>query len=139
MDVLPGIGTLVFSAGSSGFLFARFKRFQKLLCFAWVLVVIGLALVSTLRVDSSLSAAYGFQIIAALGGGIILPGRLLAVQSSQNDDDVAMATTLVTFMLSLGQAFGVGVGGSVFQNRWESISCWTIRVHRQQKFTVAIY
>lgn len=74
---------------------------------------------SLLRPTSTPAEQYGFQIIAALGGGIILPGRLLAVQASQAEKDIPIATSLVAFMLSLGQAFGVGVGGTVIQNRWQ--------------------
>jgi hypothetical protein len=41
-----------------------------------------------------------------------------AVQASQQDFDVPMATAMASFMTSLGEAFGVGIGGVVFQNHW---------------------
>jgi MFS family permease len=113
--------TLALSSGVSGFIFARIKRFQKLMWAAWSLVVIGTALLSTLRPNSSPAQQYGYQIIGALGGGIILPGRVLSVQAAQKPEDVAMATTVVAFMLSMGQAFGIGVGGTIIQNRWDTL------------------
>ncbi|KAF2084894.1 MFS general substrate transporter [Saccharata proteae CBS 121410] len=121
LDCLPGIGMLVVSSGTSGFVYARLKKFQKLLIVAWALVVVGTALLSRLRADSSAGEYYGYQIIPSIGGGMILPGRLLSVQASQAPVDVAMATTTVAFMLSIGQAFGMGIGGSVIQNRWSEL------------------
>jgi predicted MFS family arabinose efflux permease len=40
---------------------------------------------------------------------MLSPGRLMAVQASQRED-VRMATALVSFGTSLGQAFGVALG-----------------------------
>lgn len=48
----------------------------------------------------------------------LFPGRLCAVQASERDEDVPMATAMVSFMGSLGSAFGVAIGGVVFQNEW---------------------
>lgn len=112
---------LIFTAAVSGFIFSRIKRFQKLMWVAWALTIVGTALLSTLRPNSPLAAQYGYQIISSLGGGIILPARLLSVQASQKQEDIAMATTVVAFMLSLGQEFGIGLGGAIIQNRWDSL------------------
>ncbi|KAI9781402.1 MAG: hypothetical protein M1839_005996 [Geoglossum umbratile] len=121
VDCLPGIIVLVVTSAASGFIFSRIKKFQKLMWGAWVLAVVGMGLLSTLRPNSPRAAQYGYQIIGSLGGGIILPGRMLSVQASLKQEDVAMATTIVAFMLSVGQAVGVGVGGNVIQNRWDTL------------------
>src|SRR5436190_18896188 len=105
------------------------KRFQKIMCVAWTLTIIGIALLSTLRPDSPLAAQYGYQIIGSLGGGIVLPGRLLSVQASQRQEDVAMATTVVAFMLSLGQAFGISICGAIIQNRWDTLVHQSLEKH----------
>jgi hypothetical protein len=112
---------LIFTAAASGFILSKIKRFQKLMWLAWALTVVGTALLSTLRPDSSPAAQYGYQVISSLGGGIILPARLLSVQASQKKRDIAMATTIVAFMLSVGQEFGIGVGGTIIENRWDSL------------------
>jgi hypothetical protein len=64
----------------------------------------------------------------------LFPGRMCAVQASQTDNNVPMvspnspksipltnsqATAMMSFMISLGEAFGVGIGGVVFQNEWK--------------------
>src|SRR2546421_4283455 len=112
---------LIFTAAVSGFLFSRIKRFQKLMWIAWAFTITGTALLSTLRASSPPAAQYGYQVISSLGGGIILPARLLSVQASQKLEDIAMATTVVAFMLSIGQEFGIGIGGAIIRNRWDSL------------------
>jgi hypothetical protein len=84
----------------------------------WVLMIAGMACLSTLTIHSPQAAQYGYQVLYGVGGGILFPGRLYAVQASQEDNDVGIATTMVSFMTSLGEAFGVSIGGTIFQNRW---------------------
>jgi hypothetical protein len=40
------------------------------------------------------------------------------VQSTTIDEDLGIATSMVTFSRSVGQAFGVAIGGTVFQNQF---------------------
>ncbi|KAB5566759.1 major facilitator superfamily domain-containing protein [Coniochaeta sp. 2T2.1] len=122
IDTLPGACTLVIASGSSGFIFSRLRSVQKILWGAWVLMTIGLALMSQLRRDSPQAAQYGLQVLASLGGGAILPGRLLAVQASQAvEADIPIATSVVVFLLSLGQTFGIGTGSAAIANQWQSL------------------
>jgi hypothetical protein len=102
------------------------KRFQPFNLVAWILMTAGVGAFATLTRSSPSAAAYGFQALLAIGGGIIFPGRIFAAQAPQTeDDDVPIATTMVSFFTSLGQAFGLGIGGTIFQNRW------TEMVHQQ--------
>jgi hypothetical protein len=50
---------------------------------------------------------------------------MCAVQASEKDEDVPMATAMVSFLGSLGEGFGVGIGGVLFQNQWNR------HVHRE--------
>lgn len=95
------------------------KRFKWINVFAAALMTIGFALISQLDVHSNHASQIGFQIISAIGGGILFPGRLCAVQAPQKLVDVGIATALVSFFTSLGEAFGVAIGDAVFQNRWD--------------------
>lgn len=63
-------------------------------------------------------AQYGPQVLVSLGLGPLFPARMMAVQASAAPEDVPIATSSVAFIMGLGQAFGVGVSGSVFQNTW---------------------
>jgi hypothetical protein len=44
---------------------------------------------------------------------------LLAVQTPQKvEEDIPIATTLVSFFTALGQSVGIALGGTIFQNLW---------------------
>ncbi|KAF2186648.1 MFS general substrate transporter [Zopfia rhizophila CBS 207.26] len=122
IEILPGIATIPFCAAVFGIVMAITKHYKYFNVFAWISLSIGIGLLALLTPNISLGKAYGYQIVLAIGGGIIFPGRILAVQVSNKDEDVAIATTMVSFFTSLGEAFGVGVGGSIFQNRWEALT-----------------
>ncbi|KAH8811091.1 major facilitator superfamily domain-containing protein [Xylogone sp. PMI_703] len=120
VDTLPG-AILAPAAAITGFLLSWTKRFQKIIWVSWIFIVCGLSGLTTFRPSSPAGAQYGIQVIVALGAGAIFPARMLAIQSDQLDEDVPMATSFVIFIMGLGQAFGVGISGAVFQNRWDAL------------------
>ena len=119
--MLPGTVTTPFSALVASIIVSKTYRFKVLNCVGWALVTLGFALMTTLSATSNDAKQYGFQVIYGLGGGTVFLARLCATQASQEDDNVAMATALVSFITSLGEAFGVAVGGTIFQNQWQRL------------------
>ncbi|PNP83704.1 hypothetical protein FNYG_02921 [Fusarium nygamai] len=118
IDTLPSTGTLAPFAALAGFLISYTKRFQKVIWASWAISISGCILLSLMKAESPLAAQYGPQILVSLGLGPLFPARMMAVQASAAPDDVPIATSSVAFIMGLGQAFGVGVSGSVFQNTW---------------------
>jgi hypothetical protein len=47
-----------------------------------------------------------------------VPTLQFAVQATQLDENLGIATSTLVFLRSLGQAFGVAIGGTVFQNQF---------------------
>lgn len=122
---LPGMAVVPPLAAAAGVAIAVTRRFKPFNLIAWIILPIGLGLFSTLDHDSSHAAQAGYQSFTAIGGGIVFSGRLLAVQAPQKrPEDTPMVTTLISLFTSLGQAFGLAVGGTVFEN------CWTSEVER---------
>ena len=119
--MLPSTLIIPFSAAIAGILMTRFAQFKYLNALGCLFLVSGTASLSTLRVDPARGQQIGFQILYAIGGGILFPGRLMAVQASQVEEDIRMATALVSFGTSLGQALGVAMGSTAFQNEWNSL------------------
>lgn len=68
--------------------------------------------------NSSKGVLYGPRVIAGIGGGLLFPTPLFAIQVNQAGEDVGIATSMQVFFRSLGSAFGVGIGGAIFQNQW---------------------
>ncbi len=100
---------------------AKTKRFQKLTTVAWLLMMVGLHMMSTLQVVSGGLLQYGCQIVVSCGAGMIFPSQVVCVQAVQEDVDIPSATSFNTFLFTLGQAFGVAISGTVFQMRWASL------------------
>lgn len=126
-------------------LIKRTQRFKYLIVIGWALLAAGMASnVSTLRrhsmsndrparnqtlgysqivqvtmnPDSSKAILYAPRCLAGIGAGILFPAPLFAVQAGQISEDVGIATSVQVFSRSLGTAFGVGLGGVIFQNEW---------------------
>ncbi|KAH8804688.1 drug resistance transporter [Xylogone sp. PMI_703] len=118
LETLPGIAIVAPSAAVAGFVIAITGRVQKLMWTGWTLVTVGLGLLSTLTSTTSSGPQYGYQVLIAVGGGVIFPAKVFAAQAAQVEKDVAVATAIVAFLTSLGQACGVATGGAAFQNSW---------------------
>lgn len=94
------------------------RRFKAMNCVAWALCASSMAIIVTWDSDTSRLTQVFCQILYGIGGGILYPGRLYAVQSSLMDGDIAIGTTMVTFMTSFGECFGICIGGAILQNSW---------------------
>jgi hypothetical protein len=92
---------------------------------------LGTGLNALMKPHSNAGILYGLRIIPAIGAGFLFQLPVFAVQSSSHDDDIGIATASLTFFRSVGQAFGVAVGGTVFQNQFDrylnlAVGAWTI-------------
>lgn len=85
---------------------------------AWILITAGTGLNALMKPDSNAGVLYGLRVIAAIGGGFLFQLPVFAVQSTSTNDDLGIATAGITFFRSVGQAFGVAIGGTVFQNEF---------------------
>ena len=72
-----------------------------------------------MRPHSNAGVLYVLRIIPAIGAGFLFQVLVFAVQTTTTDDDLGIATSAVTFFRSAGQAFGVAIGGTVFQNQFD--------------------
>jgi len=114
---LPAMAVVPPPAAVAGVGIAIAKRFMPFNLVAWIILPVGLGLFSTLDRTSSQGAKIGYQAFVAIGGSIGFSGRLLAVQTPQKRlEDIPMTKTLVSFFTSLGQSFGLAIGGTIFQN-----------------------
>ncbi|KAF1997494.1 MFS general substrate transporter [Amniculicola lignicola CBS 123094] len=118
--MLPGTLTLAASGLVAALIIMKTQKFKYLHTIGWALMTLGFGLITTLSPTSNGAMQFGYQAIYGLGGGAVFLARICAVQASQEDEDVGMATALISFITSIGQAFGVGVGGVIFQNLWSA-------------------
>jgi hypothetical protein len=86
---------------------------------AWILVTAGTGLNALMKPNSNGGVLYALRVIPAIGGGFLFQLPVFAVQTTTIDEDLGIATSSVTFFRSVGQAFGVAIGGTVFQNEFD--------------------
>ncbi|KAH7303205.1 major facilitator superfamily domain-containing protein [Stachybotrys elegans] len=118
LEVMTTMAYIAPAAIVTSVLIKRTQRFKYLITIGWVFLAAGLGSNVTMRPDSSLAVIYAPRCLASIGAGILFPTPLFAVQAGQLGDDVGIATSIQVFARSLGTAFGVGLGGVIFQNEW---------------------
>ena len=94
-------------------------RFRLTVWIGWAFTIIACGLFTLLSPEISTGARVGFLILMGVGTGLLFPSLQFAAQAGQPDDDVAYATSTFVFLRSLGQTFGVALGGVIFQNQWD--------------------
>ncbi|KAH9962027.1 major facilitator superfamily domain-containing protein [Lactifluus volemus] len=82
----------------------------------WVLMVVGAGILTTLRADSSMAKAVGFQLVIGGAVGIIYVVSLFPILASIPVTQTAPAMALFTFSRNFGYIWGVTVGGAILQN-----------------------
>ncbi|KAM7206557.1 efflux pump [Naviculisporaceae sp. PSN 640] len=120
-SALESMSMLAYAAPASivaSIIVKKTQRFKYLIAIGWALLVAGLASNVTMQPDSSKAVLYAPRCLGSIGAGILFPTPLFAVQARQRGEDVGIATSVQVFARSLGAAFGVGLGGVIFQNEW---------------------
>lgn len=118
-ETLPGSAPVALSAVFCGLWVSRTLRFQKMTWLAWILLTVGNGLNILMKPESGPGIIYGLRVISAIGGGFLFQLPLFAVHATTMDENLGIATSTLTFFRSLGQAFGVAIGGTVFQNQFD--------------------
>jgi hypothetical protein len=94
-------------------------RFRITVWIGWVITLIATGLLLLLNPTISTAPRVIIFMVMGVGTGILFPALQFAVQAGQPNDDVAYATSTFVFLRSLGNTFGVAIGGAIFQNEWD--------------------
>lgn len=71
VSILPGTLFVPVSAVVGGFIISKLQRFRTVNSVSWLLVTIGFSLMTQLKIDSPRRNQFGFQVIYAIGGGVV--------------------------------------------------------------------
>jgi MFS family permease len=122
VDVLPLNLFMVPSAMVAGGLLSKFGEYKP---FHWVgfgLCSLSAGLLSTLDSHSSQAEWVIFQILGAIGLGLVLTTVLPAILAMLAEADSAVATGTFSFLRSFGYTFGVTIPSIVFNSRFDQLS-----------------
>ncbi|KAL9598908.1 MAG: hypothetical protein Q9219_004173 [cf. Caloplaca sp. 3 TL-2023] len=103
-----------------GILITVTGRYRWAIWSGWVLTVVGTGLLYLLDVHTSTVAWIFLNLVGGLGMGMLFPSMAFAIQASQKNKDLAFAVAMFSFFRAFGQALGVAVGGTVFQNQMKT-------------------
>lgn len=122
-DALLGIDTLPIFAGiipfgiGGGILLSKIGRYKPLHLVGWVPVAVAFGLFSLLGPNSSTAAWVCYQLLCAIGAGLLTSILLPAVQAPLDETLVATATGVWSFARGFGSVWGVTIPSAIFSNQ----------------------
>ena len=117
LQTLPLMVGLLLTSIGSGRIITRTGRYKVFPVAGMLIAAIGLALMSTLDVDTSLWVAGIYMFVTGFGIGMTMQVLVLATQNAVPHDDLGVATSGATFFRSLGGAMGVAMFGALLTHR----------------------
>jgi EmrB/QacA subfamily drug resistance transporter len=117
LQILPLMGGLLITSISSGQIISRTGRYKPFPIAGTAIMVVGLALLSTMDPQTTRLTASAFMFVLGLGLGMVMQVLVLAVQNAVDYKDLGVATSGATLFRSIGGSVGTAVLGSIFSNR----------------------
>ncbi|GGF17719.1 MDR family MFS transporter [Subtercola lobariae] len=117
LQMLPLMAGLLLTSTLSGQLISRTGRYKIFPIVGSFLMAVGLFLLSTMGVDTSIFAASIYMLVFGLGLGMIMQVLTIVVQNVVDYEDLGAATSGVSFFRSMGSVVGVAIFGTVYANR----------------------
>ncbi|KAJ7505939.1 iron permease [Mycena galericulata] len=116
VDFLPGsVATVPFAVGAAAAI-SVFKKYRVINWIGWVAMVVGLGLITTIRADSPTGKWVGFQLITAVGVGILFDAPVFPILAPLPTNRAASALASFTFTRSFAQTWGITISSSILQN-----------------------
>ncbi len=111
------VGGLLVSSITTGRIISRTGRWKRYLVGGMVLVIVGLALLSTIGATTGLLRVGASMAVLGLGLGATMQNLVLAVQNNTAQRDMGAASSVVAFFRSMGGSIGVAALGAVLSHR----------------------
>jgi EmrB/QacA subfamily drug resistance transporter len=115
--LLPFVIPNTVCAAGTGLFIQRTGKYMPAIYVGLVVMVVGIGLFVDLEAKANWAKLITYQILVGAGVGMNFEGPLLALQASNDVQDVATATATVGFVRMLASAISAVVGGVVFQNQ----------------------
>ncbi|ORZ19085.1 major facilitator superfamily domain-containing protein [Lobosporangium transversale] len=116
LEMLPMIVGLLLASISSGIMVSKWGQYRPFIWIGLILSTTGTGLLTLFHEDTSRGELIGYLFLVGLGIGFSMQTVMLAIQSSVETKDMAVATATATFFRTVGSVFGVAIAGTVFNN-----------------------
>ncbi|KEO84609.1 MDR family MFS transporter [Tumebacillus flagellatus] len=104
--VTPMMFGLIFGSGACGALMQRFA-YRPIQIVSSIIMIIGAWMLTRLGLDTSSSYVVWAMVILGLGMGPLFPIPIAMMQGCVREDQVSIASSLITFFRNIGMAMGV--------------------------------
>lgn len=116
LSIFPSTATLIPGSAVVSSLITRFGRYRWAIWTGYTISTIGAGLM-IMWDDKTPTVVWAIsQCLFGLGLGMVLTSVNFSIQAAVSPEDAGQAATMYAFLRSIGLAFGVAVGGTVFQN-----------------------
>jgi MFS family permease len=109
------------AAAVAGAVLARVGRYKMIHLIGFSLFMIGRGLYTLLDETTPTAEWVAYQLVAGVGGGMLLNTLLPAFQAPLEEADQATATAAFNCIRTLGSAWGIAIPAAVFANRVDEI------------------
>ncbi|MGH8983830.1 MAG: MDR family MFS transporter [Acidimicrobiia bacterium] len=115
--LLPIMAGILTGSTTCGRIITRIGRYRPFPIIGLALMTTGFVCFSRLDASTSRLASSAFMLLVGVGIGFVTPVLVLAVQNAVSRRDLGAATSAVTFVRTMGGAFGAAVFGAVLNAR----------------------
>ncbi len=113
-QMLPLMAGVLGSSVASGLIVARTGRYKWMTVAAMAISILGLFLMTGIRADTDVRAAWLWMFIAGLGIGPSFAIFTIVVQSAVAPRMLGAATSALTFFRQVGGSVGLAIAGTIF-------------------------
>ncbi|KAF8643021.1 hypothetical protein AX16_009265 [Volvariella volvacea WC 439] len=114
--LLPLTVIQTFTSTLSGLIITWTGRYRELILSGWAMWSIGLGLLATLHRDSTVAQQIGYSILTGVGVGQTFQPSLVAIQGALERKDMAIVTTMRSFVRNIGASLGLAITGTIVNN-----------------------
>ena len=115
--LLPVMTGVLIGSTTCGRLITRLGRYKRFPLFGLALMTVAFVFLSTIDATTPTWLAMLYMFGLGLGMGFTTPVLVLAVQNSVEHRDLGVATSGITFIRTMGGAFGTAIFGSILISR----------------------
>jgi EmrB/QacA subfamily drug resistance transporter len=117
LKLIPLMLGIVVTSILSGKAITKTGKYKKFPIAGTIIMTAGLALMTTLSIDTPYWQIAIFAVMVGMGLGLSMQTLVIALQNSIDFKELGVATTSNTFFRSLGSVFGAAVFGTILTNR----------------------
>lgn len=100
-----------------GILMTIFGKYVYLSWIAWACATAGLGLIALMDPNTTLGQLIGLNILFSVGAGILFASLNMSVIAPNTNENTPYAAAMLSFLRTLGNAFGLAIGGAIFANK----------------------